>query len=383
MKASIQLIFLIFISISPALCQTNPIGQKLPTHRQFQIQINKNVELLGFVYFLGYEGAQAETEGYSANRNARYAYGLDLYRQFKDYEKSRHLAIIIGFAQDIWLDKLINLLVQLDEFPNATLRGEIDAGYYLAFSPKKDPVEARKNATAFIDAMNQLWREVDFDKYLQKNRPKYENALAQVRSGMPDSLFIPTMEKFYQAHLASYILAPSLTIPPGMGFGINYCEQEQKHAFHVFGAFGIPAFKDSSNLDMGFNDQKHLLELSTHEFGHSFVNPAIDQLPGEMITKTEKLFEPIKATMANQGYTAWKACIYEHFVRAGEIIISQSRGNIADTQRLRKHYEEERKFIYLPLILKELTRYKESKSVSYNQAVRAAMHALVRKAVEK
>jgi hypothetical protein len=129
---------------------------------------------------------------------------------------------------------------------------------------------------------------------------------------------------------------------------------------------------------MGFDDQKHLLELSTHEFGHSFVNPVIDQLPKEMIPNTEKLFEPIKERMANQGYTSWKACVYEHFVRAGEIMISHNRGNKADTQRLRKHYQADRQFIYLPQILKELTNYNKSQNISYSHAVQAAMQELVK-----
>jgi hypothetical protein len=377
MKAKILLLLILILNL-PALCQTTLPHGKSFGFRQFDIRINKNVELLGLVYFLGYEGAQAEMDGYSAKTKARYAYGLDLYRQYKDYEKSKHLAVIIGFAQDIWLDKLINLLVQLDEFPKATLRSEIGASYYLAFSARKDTLEARRNATLFINAMNQLWQEVDFDNYLEKNRSKYENALAQVQRGVPDSSFIPAMENFYQAHLDSYILVPSLTIPPGMGFGVNYSEHQKKHAFHVLGAFGIPTPKDPLKLDMGFDDQKHLLELSTHEFGHSFVNPVIDQLPKEMIPNTEKLFEPIKERMANQGYTSWKACVYEHFVRAGEIMISHNRGNKADTQRLRKHYQADRQFIYLPQILKELTNYNKSQNISYSHAVQAAMQELVK-----
>ena len=370
----------LLICLFSTVCKSQNSGK---TGREFEIQINKNVELLGFVYFLGYEGAQAETSDYSPRTKSRYAYGLDLYRQYKSFEHSKNLAVAVGFAQDIWLDYFINLLVQLDDFPDAKLHDDIDPAHYLRFSSKRDTAEAKTNALAFIDAMNGLWREVDFDIYLKQNQSKYANAIAQVKSGLPDSSFIPTMEKFYQAHLDSYILVPSLTIPPGMGFGISYSEQGKKHAFHVFGAFHIPNFKDSLKLDMGFNDQKHLLELSTHEFGHSFVNPVVDQLPANLISETQSLFEPIKEVMSNQGYTAWKACVYEHFVRAGEIIISQNRGNAADTGRLKKHYEDDRKFIYLPLILAELLKYNKSGSLSYKQAAQAAMTRLIDEAGRK
>jgi hypothetical protein len=346
--------------------------------RRFQIHINKNVELLGLVYFLGYEGAQSQTSGYSAKTRARYAFGLHLYRQYKEHESSRNLSVVIAFAQDIWLDYFIALLVQLDDVPSAKLTDRIDISYYRRFSSTSDPVEAKRNVSDFIEAMNRLYREVDFDNYLMLNRKKYDNAAFQVNNGLPDNLFIPAMERFYQNHLDSYVLVPSLTIPPGMGFGVKHTANGQTHAFHVFGAFGIPSFADESYLDMGFNDKKHLLELSTHEFGHSFVNPAIDRLPPGLIKETEALFNPVKDKMADQGYTTWKACLSEHFVRAGEIIIAQNLGNAADAERLKEHYIQDRRFIYLPMILREFEAYTRTPGALYGEAVDRAMGELLR-----
>ncbi|WP_031527233.1 DUF4932 domain-containing protein [Dyadobacter crusticola] len=350
-------------------------------NNQIQVKINKNVELLGFVYFLGYEGAHAaRSSDYSEKRRMRYAYGLDLYQQYRTHEKSPHLAVAIGFAQDIWLDYFINLLVQLDDFPNAQLSEDIDFSYYKRFSPTGDREVAIANATAFINALNQLYKEVDFGSYLTKNQRKYENALAQVRSGLPDSLFIPAMEEFYQGHFDSYSLVPSLTIPAGMGFGVKFSSPGESHAFNVFGAFAAPRFQDESDLDMGFDDKKHLEELSTHEFAHSFVNPIIDQLSGELITSTEKLFTPVKSRMSDQGYTTWKACLYEHFVRAGEVVIAGNLGRKADAERLMQHYVQDRKFIYLPVILRELEEYNRKRERSYRDAVRLAVGRLVEEA---
>ncbi|WP_439556262.1 DUF4932 domain-containing protein [Dyadobacter sp.] len=367
-----QLLFLLILLRAPFAAAQN---------KQIQVKINKNAELLGFVYFLGYEGAHAQiSNDYSDKRRLRYAYGLDLYRQYKSHEKSPHLAVAISFAQDIWLDYFLNLLVQLDDFPNAKLGKHIDFRYYKRFSSKGDPAEAWKNAAAFIEAMNELYKEVDFDSYLTKNRLKYENALAQVRSGLPDSLFIPAMEKFYQGHFGSYNLVPSLTIPAGMGFGVGYTSAGRSHAFNIFGSFAAPKFEDDLHLNMGFDDEKHLVELSTHEFAHSFVNPIIDMLPGKLITATEKLFIPVKSNMADQGYTTWKACLSEHFVRAGEVVIARNLGKKADAERLMQHYVQDRKFIYLPVILRELEAYNANQERVYSDAVGLAMERLVEEA---
>ena len=79
--------------------------------KQIETAINPNIELLGFVYFLGYEGAQSETDGYSDKTRKRYAYGIDLYHRYKAYTKSRNLAAAIAFADNIWLDYFISLLI--------------------------------------------------------------------------------------------------------------------------------------------------------------------------------------------------------------------------------------------------------------------------------
>ena len=344
-----------------------------PAGRQFEVRINANVELLGFVYFLGYEGAQSETVSYSEKDRKRYAYGIDLYKQYKSFAGSKHLATAIGFAQDIWLDYFINLLIQLEDFPNAKLTDAIDPAYYRRFSSHGDLAEAKRNASAFIEAMNGLYREVDFGAYLTKNRALYANATSQVAGGLPEDRFLSTMEAFYEGHFESYTLVPSLTIPAGMGFGARYGSGGDAHAFHVFGTFAIQQWNDSTRIDMGFADQKHLLELSTHEFGHSFANPHVDRLPEPLIVETGPLFDPVKSAMAPQGYTTWKACLYEHFVRAGEVVIARKLGHHEDAERLRKHYISDRKFIYLDTLLIELDKYNATGKGTYQQAVETAM----------
>ncbi|ACT91897.1 hypothetical protein Dfer_0634 [Dyadobacter fermentans DSM 18053] len=373
------LLLLLAICFPPLVSIANPFHRHVhvafadSTDGQFVVKVNANIELLGFVYFLGYEGAQSETPSYPDKDRKRYAYGLSLYQQYKSFAGSQNLAVAIGFAQDIWLDYFINLLIQLEDFPNAKLTEDIDPAYYLRFSPKGDLEEAKKNAAAFIRAMNGLYTEVDFSFYLSKSKTLYANALAQVQAGLPDKRILPAMEGFYQGHFDSYNLIPSLTIPAGMGFGAKYQKANRHHAFHVFGTFAIQQWTDPARLDMGFADKKHLLELSTHEFGHSFANPAVDRLPETLIQETQPLFEPIKEAMSPQGYPVWKTCLYEHFVRAGEVVIARKMGNPEDAKRLRDHYVFNRKFIYLDTLVTVLDQYSASGNGTYQQAVTNAM----------
>jgi hypothetical protein len=359
---------LLFVSFSLVGFSQTPVRDAAQS--KMSVAFEPNVELLGLVYFLGYEGAQSETDGYSAKNLKRYAYGIDLYKRYKLFAASRNLAVAIKYAENIWLDYFINLIVQTGDFPNARLHDQIKIDDYRRFSPTGKPDEARKNASEFLNALNALFIEVGFDSYLINSKRLYARATEQVQSGLPGDDFLLAMEAFYQGEFDSYRLVPSLTIPAGMGFGISYMVNGTKRALHVFGTFAPPTWLDSTLIDMGFGDKKHLLELSTHEFGHSFVNPAIDRLPVDAITETAKLFTPIVDAMANQGYIHWKSCLYEHFVRAGEVVITQNMGRDTDAERLRRYYIEGRKFIYLDVVLEELGKYQSSQTGTYDQAVR-------------
>ncbi|GAB3900532.1 hypothetical protein GCM10028803_23580 [Larkinella knui] len=366
--------------VHDAVCQHSQTPA--PTaHRTIQVRFHKNVELLGFAYFLSYEGRDLENdEGFIKSKPIRkkewYGYGFSLYQRYKSYQNNQHLVTAMRLAEHLWLDYLINLLLQLDEFPRARLLDRVQESHYLRFSTRKDPAEARKNTEQFLEAMNRFCEEVNFDDYMTTNQRKYDNALAQVRTGLPDNRFIPALEAFYEQHFQDYTLMPSLTIPTGMGFGPRYTLDGKTHIFTVFGPFNVQHFSDETKLDMGFGDLQHLKELSTHEFGHSFVNHIVNEAPAGLIRETEKLFTPIKEKMTSQGYPTWNVCLIEHFVRAGEIVIAQNLGNRVAAEHLKDHYINTRKFIYLPVILRELESYNENRSVSYAQAVEKAMRQL-------
>ncbi len=340
------------------------------------VEIEPNVELLGFVYFLGYGGEEMELRdqtfeinGKKTNGKEWYAFGWQLYNQYKHFAKSKNLAIATGVANKIWLDYLINLLIQLDNVPNAKLTDDIPAKYYTRFSDDGNEQEARANATKFIEALNNLYKEVKFDEYLSKNKPYYDIVIEQVKSGLPGSNFVPAMESFYKRGFGSYHLIPSLTIPTSMGFGVSYTKNNEVVVNNVFGPLWVQHLENSVNPDLGFGDKKRIRELSTHEFGHSFVNPVIDSVPQSLIDETRPLFDTIKEAMSGQAYSDWKICLYEHFVRAGEIIIARNLGYREEAENLLNQYVVTRKFIYLPIIIKVLEDYNKTPGGSYKDYV--------------
>jgi hypothetical protein len=65
------------------------------------------------------------------------------------------------------------------------------------------------------------------------------------------------------------------------------------------------------------------------------VNPEVDKLPKEKFSQTETLgLNHLKSKMSDQGTNTGTICYYEHFVRAGEIMIAEKLGDTEGAKRL-------------------------------------------------
>jgi hypothetical protein len=371
MKKTIVL-FLFTLLTNNLFAHTPPLNPKL------KIQINKNVELLGLAYFIGFEGVNIETEtidvrGKKIPKKEWHNYGYFIYGKYKKFAANESLLNSFTVADHLWLDYLIALLVQVEDFPNARLTDSIPESYYINFSKNKNLKEAKENAIIFLGGLNSFYTQIDFNQYLIDSKKYYDQAIEEVKKGLPETDFISTMEGFYKSSFDTYTLVPSLTIPKGMGFGVKYTLGSKTHIFNVFGALDFQTFLNTNELQMGFTDKQRLRELSVHEFGHSFVNPSVDKLPEKMVTETAPLLEPMRLVMSNQGYGTWRACLYEHFVRAGEIIIAEKIGDVAGAKKLLNQYLEERQFKYIPTILVELRKYDSGEYKTYDETVLASI----------
>ena len=364
-------------------CATISFASNGKPNKKLRIEINKNVELLGIGYFIGYESVDIEKKtveisGKKIPKKDWHNYGFWVFQKYKKFGTSENLGKSFAVADHLWVDYLIGLLLQVDDFPHAKLKESIDPAYYINFSKTKDLQEAKKNVTIFLDGMNEFYKEIELDNYFTETDKFYKKVIDEINSVLPKHDFIGAMEKFYNKKFDTYTLMPSLTISKGMGFGVRYTTDKKTHVLNVFGAFDFQEFLNTTELKMGFANVIRLRELSVHEFGHSFVNPEVDKLPKEKFAQTESLFEPLKSAMSDQGYNTWEACVSEHFVRAGEILIAEKLGDTDGAKRLHSEYEQDRKFIYIPAILVELKKYDKGSYKTYYDAVLGSMEELAR-----
>ena len=290
-----------------------------------------------------------------------YALTVKNYLRYKPFDSCTMMNTYRRFlGEGFYNDFFVDFLLQTDEVPLAKINANTDKETILTFSKKGDFEEAKKNAAEFLDMFNSFYKETHFENYLNENKNYYDQIKADVEKNVPSDQFLPTMENFYQKQFNAYYLIPSLNILTSMGFGKT--NRNTKTIYNTFGPFSFQTF-DTKNADLGFNFPERIRGLSVHEFGHSFVNPAIDKVPKALIDSTKFLFTPIKSEMSKQAYPAWKICLYEHFVRAGEVIIARKLGNAKEAEKILKD-NAKAKFIYLPTIVEELEKYDKNKSVN-------------------
>lgn len=156
---SVTIAFLILSTLMSFAQGTNNKGK-------LRIEVNTNAELLGVAYFIGFEGVDIEDEtillqGKEILKKDWHNYGYYIYQKYKSFGSSENLAASFSVADHLWLDYILNLLLQVHDFPNAKLLPEIDEKYYVNFSTSKDTVEAKKNVESFLEGLNKFYIEVN------------------------------------------------------------------------------------------------------------------------------------------------------------------------------------------------------------------------------
>lgn len=332
---------------------------------ELPVRFHKNVEVLGLAYLIGFHGPELEAD---AGKKDLYPIAWRHFTEYRRFAQSPNLRASLGVADHLWLDYLIAFLLQVGEFPHARLTSEIPESTYLRFSLKNDKEEARVQAGLFLEGLNAFYREMDFERYWKKEAPVYEAAVREVKAHFPGDAIVSSIETFYRKKQGSYLLVPSLTLPAGMGFGIG---REVKGKMTVVNVFG-PVSRQYAD-SQGFSDSQRIRDLTIHEFSHPFANPGIDAQQPADIAETEKHYESIRDVMTSQGYITWKACLYEYFVRAGEVVIARQSGREEDARRLLDYHTHERKFADLPVVVDVLSRYARTSAMSYTDAVKQVL----------
>ncbi|MFT3827893.1 MAG: DUF4932 domain-containing protein [Chitinophagaceae bacterium] len=342
--------------------------------RQPEVKINRNIELFGLMLQLDNGGdilPRKDTvliDGRQATWQQWYAMMMRNYPKYKQFDTCQVMNIYRKMQADGYFnDFFANLLLQVDEVPKARINATTDSDVIMAFSAKGDSTAALQKVNAFLEAFNAFYKTVDFDAYLAANKQYYDLAQSSVIKSLPESYLLPVMEHYYRKQFNNYCFVPSLNMLTSTGYG--KMNKNTRTIYDAFGSFSFISF-DNAHPDMGFSYPEKIKVLAVHEFGHSFANPSVDNLPSSLIAATKYLYEPIRKQMTERAYPSWTICLYEHFVKAGEAIIAEK---IGDSTRAQIFIQDAIKsgFIYVPFIVNELKQWDKNNGTdaSFDEAV--------------
>lgn len=349
---------------------------RYPVYRQPRIQVafSPNLELLSFCnLLLQYHDLAAIPDAQTVDFAGKpvkvkdlYALNLKLAAPYQAFAASPHLAVIKTYFDRSFYLHYANFVLGLPAFPQASVPADKPPGPQFASAAE---------AQQFVSACNAFYQEIGFDAFLRQHQPYYTAMLAEVNGNLPPPAFLTEMEHLYGQPAASYRLYPSLTMLFSTGFAVG-----GDHVIgNVFGSFTPPtSVTDTAALRLGFADRQALRTVCVHEFGHSFVNPAIDQVGAPVLAATAARFAPIQAPMAAQGYGEWKICLYEHFTRAGEVLTARLVGDPAKAEALLADNVQQCHFMYLPQIVAQLQYWYDHEYLdkSYPQKVQEIIAGL-------
>ncbi len=158
------------------------------------------------------------------------------------------------------------------------------------------------------------------------------------------------LEAYYGGRQASYniVLAPLLV----GNFG-----PRKRHRDGTYDIYGILGAGPSRNGIPQFGTVENLRYLVWHEFGHSFVNPAVDRLK-DQVARSARLFAPIEARMRTFAYTNWHIAAIEHIDRAVTTRLA-ARELGAEAGEAALASERKNGYAYVPALAGRLKEYEE------------------------
>ncbi|WP_431291963.1 DUF4932 domain-containing protein [Pedobacter sp. P26] len=322
---------------------TGSFSLSYPVYKKKDIRIiyKKNIELLALSYLLANYEDFTDFSNKPPIFKDLYALTSKIAFEFKPFLNSKNLNLIKTYLDRDFYLHYSNFILSLDDFPNAKVTSVTDITHF----------KSKEDAERFVTAFNDFFMEVNFQDFLTRYTPYYKKMTEEVALNLPKENFISEMENYFGKSVPEYILYPSLTLPFSSGFAVG----DKNTIGNIFASFNQPGeINDVAKLNLGYSNALSLRTICIHEFGHSFVNPAVDLADQNIIQAKAFLFDPIKDKMTQEGYNQWKICLYEHVNRANEVIMARHLGDEAKANDILKDNIENRTFIYLPQVIEKL-----------------------------
>lgn len=243
-----------------------------------------------------------------------------------------------GFA----FDAPPTFICYLGELPGLELKHE-----YSDYLIKR--AGSRENLEKLRLALQDLAVKSDFMGFFASWRNELQRVANATRSTCDVDGVVTWMRNFYGWDHGAY----RSIISPGMYGGC--------YGPTVPGADGRPVVTevmcamDTESETPSFLSGQDLERLLLHEWGHSFVNPTLDEFP-ERVTRLAPLYQPVAEVMRKQAYKTARVFLIEQVLRAaGALAVRERHGESAFNLNVKNNVSWG--FYLTPFVVEQLDYY--------------------------
>ena len=325
-------IFLLFLSSNPKL-----FGQA------YRVGVDPRIELFSIVFRL------AGNNEYTQGRVPSYLDAIDRYfAPYRDHAAVK-LARELVQTDGVSFDAPMNLAVRLDAVPSLAERVPFDiAG--IGLDERWHGAKARR----FVETLRSFVIDTKFVDFLKSQQPLYDVTNARLRNFVESNLDLAWYSRFTGVNPPVRLIVVPGLVNGGPSYAASF-----KGADEVTEMYAIPGVwqVDAQGLPL-FSGT--FLDVTVHEFAHSYFNPLIDKHYSEVAKAGDELYSQTASAMRRQAYGDGKTLLDESLVRAATICYLFDHQN---PEAARRAIESERNnsFLWVPGLSDLLTAYEKQR----------------------
>ena len=300
------------------------------------VGVDERLELLTTVQYLS---------GYFLVSQAELSYKKEIDSVFAEFKTHEAVKMFRLISQEFFAFDRPVLFMLHYELPNLTLVSPFSEDEIRSngFDRYRDTLDL------FISDLRDFYVTTGFHKFFVDHQQFYQSIVKNVSQVTQGIDIARELESHYGVHQHSYNLILCPLLHDG-GFGPKLHSKAGDDLYAIIGpkhdSKGVPRY-DGRTLFQNY---------VIHEFSHSFCNPLIDQYYPQL-SKDSCLLEPILKEQREQGYGDWRICLYEHLVRANEVVLTEKIFGKLESDNVYESYFHDKKWIYLKGLVPIIERY--------------------------
>ncbi|PZR26788.1 MAG: hypothetical protein DI535_13175 [Citrobacter freundii] len=265
-------------------------------------QVDKRVEIMSIVARL------AGYDEYNDNAAAEYAAAIKAYFDRYTTDSLIRFAKEIRGQSGISFDAVMSMAVNLEQKGR---RFSLQSNWQEDLDPRWTAGTAKR----FVVLLGKFYSHSHADDFFKQQAPYYEKAtkaFAEVLNGFNQSWYF----SYYGVKPRDEFNVVISCANGGSNYGPSVTNRDgSKKVFAIMGSWSFDAKQDPV-----FPQDAYLPTL-IHEFNHSFINPSIEALTGNISlhNSMQILLDTMQTEMTSQAYKKWETVLIESLVRASVI----------------------------------------------------------------